>query len=344
LAVSIEDVAKKASVSISTVSRVLNRRNIVNSDTRKRVESAIRELGYRPNVFARGLMLRKSNILGLVLPDLHGEFYSEIIRGANFSAHELGYQLMISSVPKDDDGNALLTAIFGHGLVDGVAVMVSDVDAKTRDTLAKVSVPFVVLDGNVGGIKHDSVVNSVVIDQRQGAESMVRHLITNCAAKRIVFVGGLETNFDTMERLAAYRDVMNGASLEIGPTDIFHLDYRYEPAYQFGLEQIEGWASDDACIFAANDEMAAGIIDAAIEQGISVPAQLRVVGFDDTRIAQMTRPRLTTVHVPMSSMGASAVELLCQRLDDGKRPATKITLQSELVVRVSCGSLDRFNS
>jgi len=340
LAVSIEDVAKKAHVSISTVSRVLNRRNIVNSDTRKRVESAIHELGYRPNVFARGLMLRKSNVLGLVLPDLHGEFYSEIIRGANFRAHELGYQLMISSVPKDDDGVALLSAVFGHGLVDGVAVMVSEVDAKTRDTLSSVSIPFVVLDGNVGGIKHDSV----VIDQRQGAEAMVHHLIANCAAKRVVFVGGLETNFDTMERLEAYHDVMNAAKLKIGSSDVFHLDYRYEPAYQLGLEQVGNWHADDACVFAANDEMAAGIIDAAIEQGISVPAQLRVVGFDDTRIAQMTRPRLTTVHVPMSSMGASAVELLCQRLDEEKRPATKITLQSELVVRVSCGSVDRFGS
>lgn len=340
MAVSIEDVAKKANVSISTVSRVLNRRNIVNVDTRKRVESAIRELGYRPNVFARGLMLRKSHVLGLVLPDLHGEFYSEVIRGANFRAHELGYQLMISSVPKDDDGSELLSAVFGHGLVDGVAVMVSEVDARTRETLANVSVPFVVLDGDVSGVKHDSV----VIDQRQGAEAMVRHLTEGCAAKRVVFVGGLATNFDTMERLAAYRDVMADAQLEVGAGDIFHLDYRYEPAYQLGLEKVREWADDDACVFAANDEMAAGIVHAAIEQGVSVPAKLRVVGFDDTRIAQMTRPRLTTVHVPMSSMGASAVELLCQRLVEPKRPATKLTLQSELVVRVSCGSVDRFGN
>jgi len=200
LAVSIEDVAKKANVSISTVSRVLNRRNIVNVDTRKRVESAIRELGYRPNVFARGLMLRKSNVLGLVLPDLHGEFYSEVIRGANFRAHELGYQLMISSVPKDDDGSELLSAVFGQGLVDGFAVMVSEIDARTRETLTNVSVPFVVLDGNVDGVKHDSV----VIDQRQGAEAMVRHLTESCAAQRVIFVGGLATNFDTGERLAGY--------------------------------------------------------------------------------------------------------------------------------------------
>lgn len=340
MAVSIEDVAKKANVSISTVSRVLNRRNIVNADTRKRVESAIRDLGYRPNVFARGLMLRKSNILGLVLPDLHGEFYSEVIRGANFRAHELGYQLMISSVATDDDGSALLSAVFGHGLVDGVAVMVSQVDARTRETLANVSIPFVVLDGNVDGIKHDSV----VIDQRQGAEAMVQHLIDNCSAQRVVFVGGLETNIDTMERLAAYQATMEAAGLDVHSKDIFHLDYRYEPAYQLGLERVAEWADADACVFAANDEMAAGIIDAAIEQGISVPQQLRVVGFDDTRIAQMTRPRLTTVHVPMSSMGASAVELLCRRLDDEKRPATKLTLQSELVVRVSCGAVDRYGS
>jgi LacI family transcriptional regulator len=159
----------------------------------------------------------------------------------------------------------------------------------------------------------------------------------------VVFVGGLETNLDTMERLAAYRDVMNACGLAIRPADILHLDYRYEPAYQLGLECVAEWAEDDACIFAANDEMAAGIIDAAIEQGIGVPTQLRVVGFDDTRIAQMTRPRLTTVHVPMSSMGASAVELLCQRLDEENRPATKLTLQSELIVRVSCGAVDRFS-
>ncbi len=340
MAVSIEDVAKKANVSISTVSRVLNRRNIVNADTRKRVEAAIRDLGYRPNVFARGLMLRKSHIIGLILPDLYGEFYSEVIRGANFRAHELGYQLMISSVAKDDDGDALLSGVIGHGLVDGVAVMVSEVDAKTRDTLANVSLPFVVLDGNAEGVKHDSV----VIDQRQGADAMVRHLVENCEAQRIVFVGGHETNLDSRERLAAYREVMAESKLDISPADVFHLDYRYETAYQLGLKEVHGWKRDDACIFAANDEMAAGIIDAAIEQGIAVPAQLRVVGFDDTRIAQMTHPRLTTVHVPMSNMGASAVELLCRRLDEPKRPATKLTLQSELVVRVSCGAVARFES
>ena len=123
---SIEDVAKLANVSISTVSRVINRRKLVNEETCKRVEAAIRELRYRPNAFARGLMLRKSGIVGLVLPDLHGEFYSEIIRGANLQAREMGHNLLFSSALPGDDAESWLSAIGQHGLVDGLAVMVSD--------------------------------------------------------------------------------------------------------------------------------------------------------------------------------------------------------------------------
>ena len=332
--VSIEDVAQRANVSISTVSRVLNRRDIVNDKTRKRVELAIQELDYRPNVFARGLMLQQSNILGLVLPDLHGEFYSEIIRGANLKAHELGYQLMVSSASGSNDGNTVLSAVSNHGLVDGIVVMVSDIDSKTKKTLAKVMIPFVVLDGQVENVKHDSV----VIDQCHGAEAMVKHLIEDCGAKRVVFVGGLKTNIDTIDRLEAYKDVMERASLRVRPDDVYHLDFSYEKAFDLASQLVEEWTATGAFVFAANDEMAAGIIDAAIDKGIAVPDQLRVVGFDDTRIAQMTRPRLTTVHVPMSSMGALAVELLCQRLKDPKRPPSKLVLQADLVVRESCGT------
>lgn len=331
---SIEDVAKRANVSISTVSRVLNRRNVVNDKTRKRVELAIKELNYRPNVFARGLMLQQSNILGLVLPDLHGEFYSEIIRGANAKAQELGYQLMVSSAGGKNDGNSVLAAVFNHGLVDGIVVMVSEIDSQTKQTLAEVTIPFVVLDGQVDSMQHDSV----VIDQRHGAEEMVKHLVHDCQAQRVIFVGGPTTNLDTIDRLEAYRDVMQKAELGVSEDDVYHLDFSYEKAFELGQEHVREWADSKAYVFAANDEMAAGIIDAAIEQSISVPGNLRVVGFDDTRIAQMTRPRLTTVHVPMSNMGAQAVELLCQRLNEPERTPMKLTLHSNLVVRESCGT------
>jgi LacI family transcriptional regulator len=332
--VSIQDVADKAKVSISTVSRVLNRREIVNEDTRKRVESAISDLGYSPNVFARGLMLRRSHILGLVLPDLHGEFYSEIIRGANLRARDLGYKLMISSAASKDDGSELMAAVTDHGLVDGVAVMISEINTRIRETLKKVKIPLVILDGDIEGAKHDSV----VIDQRTGTLALLRHLIQDCQVRRIVFVGGRATNIDTIERLRAFEEVMQEYDLEVGNDDVHHLDYQYDTAYELGVQRVRQWAHPGTAVFAANDEMAAGIIDAALAAGIAVPEDLAVVGFDDTRVASMTRPRLTTVRVPMSSMGAAAIDLLCQRFDEPKRPAAKLILQSELVVRESCGA------
>lgn len=330
---SIEDVAKKANVSISTVSRVVNRGHMVNVETRKRVEKVIESLGYRPNVFARGLMLKKSNILSLVLPDLHGEFYSEIIRGASQKSRELGYNLLLSAVSASDDGKDILSTVGTHGLVDGIAVMVSEMNSKICSSLKSSELPIVLLDGDAPGVKHDSI----VIDHKKGAKSLVHHIVSSHPNDRIVFIGGLETNLDTIDRLAAFKEVLSESNKVPDESDIFHLDYSYETAFNFAVDRVLQWASRPTTIFAANDEMAAGVIDAAISSTLTVPKDIRVVGFDDTRIAQLTRPRLTTVRVPMVDMGAMAIELLCRRLDEPDRSTTQVTLNSELVVRESCG-------
>jgi LacI family transcriptional regulator len=334
MAASIEDVAKLANVSISTVSRVINRRKLVNEETCKRVEAAIRELRYRPNAFARGLMLRKSGIVGLVLPDLHGEFYSEIIRGANSKARELGHNLLLSSALPGDDAESWLSAIGQHALVDGLAVMVSDtMTAGIGPTLAELRIPIVVLDDEIQGVEHDAV----IIDQRQGALAMMRHLLEDCGAERVFFVGGLETNIDTQARYKAYRDSLRKAGLQFRADDVYYLDYTYDSAYRLAVDQARAWAGPKHFVFAANDEMAAGIIAGAIAKHVAVPRELGVVGFDDTRIAQMTNPLVTTVRVPMSRMGATAIELLCARIADPDRPPAKVALEADLVVRDSCG-------
>ncbi len=334
MAVSIEDVAQRANVSISTVSRVINGRNIVNAETRQRVEAAIRELGYRPNVFARGLMLQRSHILGFVLPDLHGEFYSEIIRGANLRARALGYHLILSSITPDDEEMSPLSACSAHGMVDGLAVMVSELTERSYQSLRMVSVPIVLLDGTFADTPHDSV----QIDQRLGTVALIRHLMNHGGVRRFVFVGGHSTNLDTMERLRACRDVLRETGIEIIPGDVHYLNYEYETAFRLGESCVQDWAGFDTCVFAANDEMAAGIVHAALSRGISVPANLRVVGFDDTRLARIMRPRLTTVHAPMQELGAMAVELLVQRLANPNAPPRAMMLEPQLMVRDSCGS------
>jgi len=331
---SIEDVARAANVSISTVSRVVNRRGLVNEETCKRVEAAIRELSYRPNAFARGLMLRKSGIVGLVLPDLHGEFYSEIIRGANSQAREMGHNLLLASALSGDDAENWVSAIGQFALLDGLALMVSDtMVAGIGPTLAQLSVPIVVLDDELEGVAHDAV----IIDQEKGALELMNHLLTKCGAERVIFVGGVMTNIDTQARHRAWKTALKMANINPTANDVHHLDYTYESAYRLAMEQIESWRGPRSFVFCANDEMAAGIIAAATAKGVAVPKQLGVVGFDDTRVAQMIMPPLTTVRVPMSKMGATAVELLCQRIADPRRPPTKVSLPAELVVRESCG-------
>lgn len=333
MAASISDVAFRANVSISTVSRTINRPTLVNAQTRERVEAAIQELGYHPNAFARGLMLRKSEMIGLVLPDMHGEFYSGIIQGANMRANELGYSLVLSSAHDPLDTRALVDSLRQRRFMDGVAIMVAEITDHIEQALAELRLPIVLIDTDVQGAPHDSV----VIDQRAGASAMMHHLIDVCRMKRIFFVGGLETNMDSIARLNVYREALAASNIPLLNDDVHHLDYEYDTAYTFAMKHLPHWKGEGHCVFAANDEMASGVIDAAHALQLRVPEDIAVVGFDDTRIARMTRPPLTTVRVPLADMGSTAIELLCQRLDDPSQPKRHIALRPELVIRQSCG-------
>ena len=170
---------------------------------------------------------------------------------------------------------------------------------------------------------------------------MMRHLLKDCGMRRIVFVGGPETNIDTQARYSAYADELRSAGYKIDSNDVIYLDYTYESAYRLAESKALQWTGNQTCVFAANDEMAAGVIAAAIGLGISVPQDLAVVGFDDTRVAQMTKPLLTTVRVPMSKMGATAIEFLCQRIAEPDREPQTVALPAELVIRDSCCSARR---
>jgi LacI family transcriptional regulator len=166
---------------------------------------------------------------------------------------------------------------------------------------------------------------------------MMQHLLEDCRAERVFFVGGVKTNIDTQARYKAYRDSLRKAGIKFHKADVYHLDYTYESAYRLAIETVREWVGPNHKVFAANDEMAAGIIAGANAKGLTIPNELGVVGFDDTRVAQMIKPPLTTVRVPMSKMGATAIELLCQRISEPARPPATVSLPAELVIRDSCG-------
>src|SRR5262245_13803342 len=189
--VSIHDGASAARVSIATGSRAENNPPLVPAKTAARVQEVIRRIGYAPNPFAQGLITRASRVLGIALPDIHGEFYSELLRGADAEARKLGYHLLVSSEPHAEEANARPGGL-AFGLIDGVAIMITDANNPLAKEARGTTLPTVVLDTDM----HKRGVDSVVVDNAGGTREGVEHLLRSVAPGSLYFVGGPEENFD----------------------------------------------------------------------------------------------------------------------------------------------------
>lgn len=324
-------------MSIATVSRVINGHQLVASETAARVKAAIEQLGFRPNRFAQGLMTRRSKLVGLAVPDLHGEFYSTILRAADAAARKSGYHLLVSTFASakgsgaDEaatEGDDLLAAL-PLSLLDGVAVMITEPNRRAVECVRAMSLPVVVVDLETSGIEMDTV----LVDNTTGAKEATEHLLKTTAPDRIRFVGGPAKNFDTAQRSKALTDVLAARGVKPGPSQIRFGDYTLDWGRKWALEAAAAGELTGSGVLAGNDEIAWGIMLAAQELGVAIPGDLRVVGFDDTRLSTLTRPRLSTVHMPLAQIGASALELLARRIADPTAPAQTVRLSTSLVPR-----------
>ncbi|HUP46743.1 MAG TPA: LacI family DNA-binding transcriptional regulator [Thermoanaerobaculia bacterium] len=329
-ATTIKEVAARAGVSVATVSRALNGIGPVRKATLDRVMEAARALRFVPHSGARSLSTRTTHTVGLVLPDLHGEFFSEVIRGADLAARRRGYHLIVSgSHNNPDDMAAVLRAM--RGRVDGLILMSPElaVDAIVDEVPAAMPVITVNVESKRFG--------SVTIDNYDGARAMLRHLAALGHA-RIAFILGPRGNADAAERLRGYRDgcrahsIVNAPELEIGG------DFSEASGYAAALQLLDIRPQPTA-IFAANDAMAVGALFALREKQMRVPEDMALVGFDDIPIARYVTPRLTTVTVAIAELGRRAFELLLESIGNksSRRPPRE-TLSTTLVVRDSCGA------
>lgn len=331
MSVTIRDVARKASVSVATVSRALNGKGPVREDTGRRIRRVAQRLRYVPHGAARSLITRKTNTLGVLLPDLYGEFFSEVIRGLDVAARRRGYHLLVSSSHSDrSETEAMLRAM--RGRVDGLIVLSPDLAVhKLRSNLPE-ELPVVLLNC----ADHGSL-DSILIDNYGGSLAMTRHLV-DLGHRRIAFVRGPAGNYDADERLRGYRHSMRkspagwSARLEIPG------DFREEAGYR-AAATILRLDPRPTAVFAANDAMAIGLLFALREQGIRVPEELALAGFDDIPIARFLTPPLSSVRVPIEELGARAMARMLQIVGKSKGRGAKIqTLSTTLIVRRSCGA------
>jgi LacI family transcriptional regulator len=327
MAVTIREVASHAGVSVATVSRALNRSGPVREETRRRVEAAVKALDYHPNSAARSLITRRTRMLGVLLPDLHGEFFSELIRGLDQAAQAAGYHLLVSS--SHDNATDLDAALQGmHGRLDGLIVMAPKVGGAVLSQLLPTHIPLVLLNSADADLECDAL----RIDSFGGARDMVQHLVSH-GHRRIAFINGPEENFDAQERLRGYRAGLEAAGLCPDPQLEVPGDFTGSGGHA-GSVSLLAVRPPPTAIFAANDAMALGALSALREAGVVVPRMMALAGFDDISSARYASPPLTSVRGPIGQLAARAVTRLVSR---ATRTATRELLPALLVPRHSCG-------
>jgi len=327
----IKDVAREAKVSVASVSRALNGIGGVTAETEKRIREVAARLRYVPHGAARSLITRRTHTIGALLPDLHGEFFSELIRGLDLEARAHGLHLLVSSSHDSvEDAAAALRAM--QGRVDGIVILSPRVDeAFLRDNLPE-GLPTVLLNSAVKDARH-AVLN---IDNFAGTRAMVRHLIET-GYSRIALIAGPADNFDAQQREQGFRAAMAQWLPQVEP-QVLAGDFTEETGYRAGRELLAGEARPQA-VFAANDMMAVGCLHAFKEAGLDVPGDVALAGFDDIPIARYVTPPLSTVRVRIAELGKRAMDLLAEQMEGEGRPAASVqTLGCEIVVRESCGA------
>ncbi len=336
------DVAREAGVSVATVSRCFNRSGPVREQTRLRIERAAEALRFVPNRAAQSLRAVRTHTLGVVVPDLHGAFFSELLRGLDQAARAHRYHLLVAgSHGSKDDIRAALRSMSGR--VDGLVVMSPDVSASTVEANLPRRLPVVLLGAHRAGSAGagsagtgSASLDVLGIDNAGGAEAMMRHLL-GLGHRRIAHIAGSASNHDAEARLGAYRAALAAAGRSADGL-VFEGDFTEEAGYRAG-ERIADLGAPPTAVFAANDATAAGAISALRARGLSVPADVAVVGFDDIPLARYLSPPLTSVHVPIRELGARAVERLGAAVEaDAPLPPRQDTLPTTLVVRASCGA------
>lgn len=325
----IRDVADAAGVSVATVSRALNGADNVRPQTRARILEAASRLRFTPSSAARSLITRRTDTIGALLPDLHGEFFSELIRGIDQAARVRGLHLLVSSSHGDaDEAAAALRAM--NGRVDGLLMMSPHVDGAFLQANLPANLPAVLLNTGLE-LKRQT---RFAIDNFGGARAMTRHLAGAAGRRRIAFIGGPAGHDEARERLRGYRAGLRSGAQPI----VVDGDFSEASGWSAGRRLLQFEPRPDA-VFAANDMMAIGCLAALAEAGLRVPEDIAVAGFDDIPIARYVAPPLTTIRVPIAALGAAALDALAKIVEEPDSVMPSITvLPVELVVRRSCGA------
>ena len=333
----IVEVAKRASVSIATVSNVIRGTKKVSPELQERVHAAIRALDYSPNAIARGLKVKQTRMLGMVLPDITNPFFPGIIRGAEDTAFERDYFLVTANTDEQIGRERRLLSALRSYRVDGILLASapgSDISHIRRAIASGVAMAF--LDRPVSGVDADAV----LLDNIRGARECVRHLIQQGHRRIAIITGPLQLQ-NAQERLRGYEQALRESDIAVDPALILQGDYRLESGYRL-TKQLRKSRIEASAIFVCNGVMTVGVLNALEDLGVQCPQDISLATFDDLTLDHTSHSHLTAVVQPSYEMGARAATLLMDRIE-GKLTGEPVIVRvvPTLVIRESTRTYHR---
>lgn len=333
MSLNIHDIARKAGVSVATVSRALNSSGPVSPKTLQRIKQIALENNYQPNSIAKGFAKKRSETIGVILPSLVDEFFSEVLRGVDEEASRANRYTLVSSSHDQRNIVETLLEFMSSGRVDGIILMAPYIHGDITGILDRSKRPLVLLSSG-DGLPQKSSFN---FDNYQGAYAVTEHLIKH-GYRKIATITGPEGNHDAEERFRGFRDAVTHAGLNVADHFIVQGGFTLKSGY-YGFMRLVTQVEKPDAVFAANDMMAVGVFEAAKSLGMQIPSSIAVAGFDDIFLSRLLTPRLTTVHVPIRELAIKAVRYLIQMIDEKVDPAKVYheEISTGLIVGGSCG-------
>jgi LacI family transcriptional regulator len=333
----IKDIAKLAKVSPATVSYVLNNTRFVSPDKVERVLKAVSEINYVPNAVARGLRVKESKTIGLILTDITNPFFPDLAKGCEDEANAKGFHVVMMNTNDQSERTRSALMQLREGKLDGLIVAsAKSEDAPLLKELVSLGYPIVLVHRKIPDLR----VNTVVADNFNGTQTATRHFLS-LGHRKIGYITGVTDSNVNSDRFGGYQKAMLDLGISILPEWISQGHGRYEFSYQAALKIIDLPAEKrPTAIIAGNDMSALGVLDAALDRKLRVPDDLAIIGTDDLFLAQSRAIQLTSVRIPRYEMGQQATRILLDLIGQKKPPApSEFILPTSLIIRKTCGAI-----
>lgn len=327
----IYDVAKEAGVSIATVSKVINQTGRIGEKTRKKVHKVMEELNYQPSVVASALTGKNTYTIGLLVPDLANPFFAEVARSVEDRGRELGYSLVMCSTDHDPDKEIQYLTVLRQKQVDGIILGTGFRHNGELKGLIEQQIPVALIARE----EPELAVDTVLVDDFNGGYMATSHLV-GLGHRRIAVIAEDLNVASSRERVRGYRRALDERGIHYNEQLVLISDFTVADGKRLTGQLLD---SEDppTAVYACNDLLAIGAMQAATERGLHIPNDLSIVGFDDTLLATITNPALTTVAQPIHEMGRQVMDLLIQEVEKKKSVKQRVVLLPELKVRQSTG-------